>query len=89
MFKDHQFIFLRHDIFGSIDALHVIDASAHFDRWWSGRYKFYTPSKFNVQSDAPATFITGHTTHNLFIDAWRLIKEIRYLEMMFHVEQLQ
>ena len=58
-----------HTVFPRLDALHVLDASAHFDAGWSGRNTFQTPSQFNVQIDACAPFDAGHATHNLLIDA--------------------
>ena len=56
-------------IFPRLDALHVLDASAHFDAGWSGRNMFLTPAEFNVQINVSAPFDAGHPTHNLLIDA--------------------
>ena len=39
-------------IFPRLDALHVLDASAHFDAGWNGRNMFLTPAEFNVQIEA-------------------------------------
>ena len=58
-----------HTAFPRLDTLHVLDASAHFDAGWRGRNTFWTPAEFNVQIDASAPFDSGHTTHNLLIDA--------------------
>ena len=54
--------------FPQLDALHVLDASAHFDAGWSGRNTFWTPAEFNVQIDASAPLDAGHAIHNLLID---------------------
>ena len=52
-----------------VDALHILDTSAHFDAGWSGRNTFQTPAEFNVQIDASAPFDAGHATHNMLIDS--------------------
>ena len=56
-------------VFPGLDALHILDASAHCDAGSSGINMFQTPLKFNVQIDASAPSDAGHATHNVLIDA--------------------
>ena len=60
--------YIRSAVFPQLDALHVLDASAHFDAGWSGRNTFWTHAEFNVRIDASAPFDAGHAAHNLLID---------------------
>ena len=34
---EHVDMNFAYSVFPQLDALHVLDASAHFDAWWSGR----------------------------------------------------
>ena len=67
--QKHAVFFKQYTVFPQLDALLVLDASAHFDAGWSGRNTFWTTEEFNVQIDECAPFDDGHATHNLLIDA--------------------
>ena len=55
---------LLNTVFPRLDALHVLDASAHFDAGWSGRNTFWKPS-YSTLKLTPLLLLTPGTQHTI------------------------
>ena len=65
MKKNEFFTFPSTTVFPRLDALHILDASAHFDAGWNERNTFQTPSKFNIQI-LLLLLLTPGTQHTIY-----------------------